>query len=268
MSVASRQLRWMALTVLAAVIPAGGCGSGSHAQPCDLPGRYETSVTASASPTAATFGETPGEGNNAPTAGRIDPTQAIAARDLERATIAWAREVISIDTGELDELERDVCASRKGPDENQRRRYQDLLSQLRHALIVHERSQVSAEQARQFYANHAEWFRQQGTVRLKIIPWEGKRALAAKEITIDATTVRQNQEGSDEIIAAGLELEVGEMVTVTDREGNRTQVECLSKEPGTLVPFEEVMQAAAQQAAQQRVEEQIWERAKAVRATK
>ncbi len=261
MSAASKPVSWVALTVLAAATFSVGCGSEPAAQPCDLPALQHSAVsqTNRADSTASAR-----QSIEPTSSGSQTPAQ-VSTADLERGIIGWAREIKDIDTAEVDELEGKACESGQRLSDEQQHHYQDLLAQLRHALVVYERSRVSEEDAREFYQANPERFRQQGTVRVKITPWEGKRALAPKEITIDATTVRQVQEGSDDIVSAALELEPGQLVTVTDRAGNQSQVECLSKELGELVPFEEVMQAAAQQLAQERVEEQIWQRAKAVK---
>lgn len=246
MSTSKKPVIWLMLAVLATGNLSTGCGSQPTAQQCNLPALQQ----AAENTTAATHGSA------------ASTEQTVPDAALQRALLTWVREVPDIDTKAIDKLEQQACSSGQRLSAQQQSQYHTLLADLRHALIVYERDEISVEQAQQFYQAHPERFRRQGTIRVRITPWEGRRALESKEISIDDTTVRQAQEGNDEIIAAALELQPGEVVTVTDRAGNQTQVECLSAELGEVVPFDEVMQAGAQQLAEQIVEEEIWKRAK------
>lgn len=119
---------------------------------------------------------------------------------------------------------------------------------------------LSVDEVRAFYDSHSDDFSRQDEITAKVTEWEDGRALASSEVAIDAGNVRMLQEGDDAVIAAALDLAVGQQATVQRPDGRFVQLECLSRKDGGVEEFDAVVQAAASQLATQRFEAELLRR--------
>ncbi|GAB3815546.1 hypothetical protein GCM10028820_13220 [Tessaracoccus terricola] len=130
--------------------------------------------------------------------------------------------------------------------------YQEWLAAIEEDLRSDVRDSLGPDEVRAFYDENPEQFERQDRIVVTVVPWRDGRAGDSYSLTIDEDSVRRLQEANDLLVAAALELEEGEQVVVDLPDGTQLQVTCESRTDGDLVPFDEVVQAAASQLATQR----------------
>ncbi|MCT1394820.1 hypothetical protein M4D51_03690 [Microbacterium sp. p3-SID338] len=111
------------------------------------------------------------------------------------------------------------------------------------------RSGLSRNDVREYYEQNLDFFARQDVIVVRVTEWERGRAQASTELHIDETTVRTLQESDDTVVSSALLLHAGEQVVVTRDDGTTAEVRCLSRTEAGVDPFEDVIQAAAAQLA-------------------
>lgn len=189
-----------------------------------------------------------------------------AGQVRDTAILAWADEIGAGDDRLLSSLAAGSPPSTAADDGYGARgtdvwsRYQDHVEKQAQAVRDHIRDGLSIDDVREYYAAHPDRFERQDDMTIEVTEWEEARAVSTSTIEIDASTVRALQEYDDRVISAALTLEEGEMQTVDRGDGRYAQVRCLSRTDAGVVPFEDVVQAAAAQLAAETFEAQLAER--------
>ncbi|WP_460802494.1 hypothetical protein [Microbacterium sp. GXF6406] len=191
--------------------------------------------------------------------------QADAHRARDLAIERWAIEWELVEPFDLAALEGEYQASRATGGygasasslwEYFRLRVESDAQSIRDALA----DEQSMDEVEQYYDANPQSFERQDRLVIEVAEWEGTRAIGTSRTTIDETSVRALQEGDDAVIAAALDLEEGEQAVVDRGAGRQALITCLSRVETGLLPFEEVVQAAAFQLAEARFGEQLAQR--------
>lgn len=135
--------------------------------------------------------------------------------------------------------------------------YQEWLATIEEQLRSGIQDSLDETEVRAFYDEHPERFERQDTITVEVVPWRDGRAGDPYSLTIDETNVRQLQEQHDLVVGSALELQEGAQTTVELPDGSHAQLTCESRTDGGLVPFGEVVQAAASQLATQLYTEEL-----------
>lgn len=201
----------------------------------------------------------------------LGQSEAMWQRDQQIVRIAAE---LGIDTSTVSAVEDQICAQAIQPgnpdgrdtavigqdirslEANIEARRTELIT-LEQRIIQELRKHVREAEAHAFYRENLESFKQLGTIKIQVIPWDNGKARGPMEEIITADNVRLKQEGNDAIISAALELQPGDVTTVFQGEGRYVQITCLEREADTYAAFEDVKQAAAQQLALQKLEEEL-----------
>lgn len=193
--------------------------------------------------------------------------EAAELRQLRDAAILdWASErgILAEDfsmTSLVDDLEKEQTETTYGPrDARLWSSYQDHIEEHAQAIRDEIRDEQSLDDVRAFYAEHPGRFEQQDDVTIDVTEWEDGRATTTRSIEITATNVRELQEQDDEMFSVALDLAEGEQATVERGDGRFVQISCVSRKDAGLMPFDDVVQAAAGQLAAQIFETELDER--------
>lgn len=127
------------------------------------------------------------------------------------------------------------------------------------------RDSLTLDEVRAYYDQHMDEFEKQDVVTVRIQPWQDGRAREPYSLTIDADSVRVLQEQDDELVAAALELEVGEETLVQLDDGSYLQVTCENRVDAGHESFDDVTQAATSQLTTQRFVAEVQRRMDAIR---
>lgn len=138
--------------------------------------------------------------------------------------------------------------------------YQDYIEQQSQLIGDEIRDDLSIEDVRAYYEQSAERFARQDAVTVEVTEWEGERAVSTYIVDVDETNVRGLQERDDQLIAAASDLAEGEEASVDRGDGRFAQVRCITRTDAGLVPFDDVVQAAASQLTNELFEDGLEER--------
>lgn len=141
--------------------------------------------------------------------------------------------------------------------------YRELLMSAEHALIGCARAEVTEEQAHEFYDEHLGNFDRQDVLSLDLDVWRDGAVTESTQWVVTEENIRTLHEQHDEVLSQSLALMPGEETLVTRSDGSSVMVRCTDRVEMGQYPFEEVQAAAAQQLAQQRVDELIAEQVSA-----
>ena len=110
---------------------------------------------------------------------------------------------------------------------------------------------LTVAQVRQYYEEHPEQFERQDEVKALITPWENNKAGAAFELDIDEHNIRALEEKYDQLIQEIVAIGEGQREIITAEEGKAYEVYVLSRVEKGLYDFDDVVQAASVQCANQ-----------------
>ncbi|MGF3056547.1 hypothetical protein [Microbacterium sp. YY-01] len=182
----------------------------------------------------------------------LDAKESAMERDI--AIIDWAIEAGIIERFETAEFADDSAVPTNDTQFGAQtmttwQRYRDYVEQLAQGLRDKLRDELTIDDVREFYQQHPEAFTRVDDVVIEVTEWHDGRAVETFSVEIDETTVRELQERDDAVIAAALDLAEGATVTVDRGDGRYALVRCVSRHDGGVMPFDDVVQAAAMQRA-------------------
>lgn len=185
----------------------------------------------------------------------LSPQQTERGELRDTQILRWAEELGVGDEKTL------VESGEHGPrDADAWSRYQDHIEQQSQAIRDAIRDGLPIDEVRAYYRQHPDRFEKQDELTLEVTEWQDDRAVSTSTVEVDASSVRAQQEYDDRLISLALTLDEGEQQTVDRGDGRYAQVRCVQRADGGIIPFEDVVQAAAGQLAAHTFEEELEKR--------
>ncbi len=189
------------------------------------------------------------------------------------AVLEWAAELDLMEPRSAKQLKREYDAGEEGQQASQSGEkgfgvtgmtfwdfYTERILQAEELLKKGIRDSLSRADVRAYYDQHLDQFEKQDVLTLKVQPWQDGRAREPYALTIDEDSVRVLQEQDDELVAAALELKIGEEALVELDDGSYLQVTCENRVDAGHASFDDVTQAALSQLTTERFDTEIQER--------
>lgn len=199
----------------------------------------------------------------------LSPDRAMEQQRRDAALFAWASERglaeeftrAELESAYADATDSSVVASSGARNQSLWEFYRDYVEQQSQLIRDDIGRDLTIDEVRRFYDQHPEAFDRQDVLTIEVTEWEGPQAVHTRMIEINETTVRSLQEADDDVIAAALVLNEGEQVVVERGDGRSAQVRCVRRADAGIVPFVEVVQAAASQLTAQMFDAALTQRA-------
>lgn len=138
--------------------------------------------------------------------------------------------------------------------------YRILMGDFERALKDGMMEDFSEEELEAWYEAHRENFRQIGEIVAAVEVLSDGHVVSEGEISLSPATYRTLSEQNEELAAAMEGLWEGGEAAWTDDQGMEWRVRCLSREPDSYQPFEDVRGAVSEQCAEERLQEELEER--------
>lgn len=129
------------------------------------------------------------------------------------------------------------------------------------------KQQASLSQQREFYESHPEAYREVDTICADYTVWQDDRIVKQGSITLDAQNIRALAETDEVLVQYLLQMEAGGQMNWRDADGRERQLQCVKREPGRILPYEEVTGAVLEHYAAEQFEQRLQQRVERAKIT-
>lgn len=145
--------------------------------------------------------------------------------------------------------------------------YRRLLGEQEQKLCALILKETDSSELLHYYETHQENYMDVDTIEAKYTIWQEGCTVYEGNVVLEADTMRALSESDQELMEHLLRLEEGGQCCWTGKNGEEKLLNCVRREKGRVIPFEEVAGAVADQYAAERFEQELAKRLAACRVS-